>query len=44
MSQQTQKQWRVAEKTGFDGLKLDEKAAIPELGDKDVLVRCQFQQ
>ncbi|KAK5740805.1 hypothetical protein LTR17_004395 [Elasticomyces elasticus] len=39
MSNQTQKQWKVAENTGFDGLKLDEKAPIPEIGDKEVLVK-----
>ncbi|KAK3072931.1 hypothetical protein LTR53_005930 [Teratosphaeriaceae sp. CCFEE 6253] len=39
MSARTQKQWRVAEKTGFDGLKLDESAPIPEIGDKGVLVK-----
>ena len=37
---QTQKQWTVAGKTGFDSLKLNESAAVPQLGDKDVLVKC----
>jgi len=41
MSKQAQKQWKVAENTGFDGLKLDEKAPIPEIGDKEVLVKCK---
>ncbi len=41
MSKQTQKEWRVAEATGFDGLKLNESAPIPEIGDKEVLVKCQ---
>ncbi|KAH9810497.1 zinc-type alcohol dehydrogenase-like protein [Teratosphaeria destructans] len=36
---QTQKQWTVAERIGFDGLKLDEKAPVPAVGDKDVLVK-----
>ncbi|GAB1735832.1 hypothetical protein NU219Hw_g5172t1 [Hortaea werneckii] len=36
---QTQKQWTVAGKTGFDSLKLNESAAVPQLGDKDVLVK-----
>ncbi|KAK0311175.1 hypothetical protein LTR01_003169 [Friedmanniomyces endolithicus] len=39
MSKQTQKEWRVAEATGFDGLKLNESAPIPEIGDKEVLVK-----
>ena len=37
----TMKQWTVAGKTGFDSLKLDEKAPVPQLGDKDVLVKCE---
>ena len=41
MSKQTQMEWRVAEATGFDGLKLNESAPIPEIGDKEVLVKCQ---
>lgn len=40
---QTQKQWTVAGKTGFDSLKLNESAAVPQLGDKDVLVKCTKQ-
>ena len=38
----TMKQWTVAGKSGFDDLKFDEKAAVPELGDKDVLVKCTY--
>ena len=38
----TQKQWTVAGKTGFQDLKLQEDAPIPELGDKDVLVKCEL--
>lgn len=38
---QTQKQWAVAGKTGFDSLKLNESAPVPKLGDKDVLVKCK---
>lgn len=37
----TQKQWTVAGKKGFDDLKLNESAAIPDVGDKDVLVKCK---
>ncbi|KAK3714960.1 hypothetical protein LTR37_007450 [Vermiconidia calcicola] len=33
------KQWTVTGKGGFDDLKLDEKAPVPEVGDKDVLVK-----
>ncbi|KAF2739002.1 hypothetical protein EJ04DRAFT_583419 [Polyplosphaeria fusca] len=35
----TTKQWTIEGKSGFDSLKLDEKAPIPQLGDKDVLVK-----
>ena len=35
----TMKQWKVTGKGGFDDLKLEENAAIPEVGDKDVLVK-----
>jgi len=35
----TQKQWTVAGTTGFDDLKFNESAPIPEIGDKDVLVK-----
>lgn len=27
--------------TGFDGLKLNADAAVPQIGDKDVLVKCE---
>ena len=37
-----QLQWTVAGKSGFDDLKLNKEAPIPELGDKDVLVKCEF--
>ncbi|TKA25245.1 hypothetical protein B0A50_05943 [Salinomyces thailandicus] len=36
---QTQKQWTVVGKTGFDSLQLNESASVPALGDKDVLVK-----
>jgi len=39
---QTQKQWTVVGRSGFQDLKFDEKAPIPELGDKDVLVKCTY--
>ena len=37
----TQLQWTVAGKSGFDDLKLNKEAPIPQLGDKDVLVKCR---
>jgi hypothetical protein len=33
------KQWTVNGTDGFDSLKFDESATIPEVGDKDVLVK-----
>ena len=38
----TQKQWTVAELTGFDGLKLATDAPVPQVGENDVLVKCKF--
>jgi hypothetical protein len=38
----TQKQWKVTELTGFDGLKLATDAPVPQIGEKDVLVKCEF--
>jgi len=38
MAPSTIKQWTVEGKNGFDGLKFHEKAPIPSLGEKDVLV------
>jgi hypothetical protein len=38
----TQKQWTAAELTGFDGLKLATDAAVPKVGENDVLVKCEF--
>ncbi|KAK5130243.1 hypothetical protein LTR08_002289 [Meristemomyces frigidus] len=35
----TQMQWTVAGTKGFDDLELNESAPIPEIGDKDVLVK-----
>lgn len=39
MAPSTTKQWKVEGKTGFDALKLDESAPIPQIGDTDVLVK-----
>ncbi|KAF2026409.1 alcohol dehydrogenase [Setomelanomma holmii] len=41
MAPTTTKQWTVEGQTGFDALKFNEKAQIPEIGDKDVLVKIQ---
>jgi hypothetical protein len=38
----TQKQWTVAELTGFDGLKLATDAPVPQIGENDVLVKCKL--
>lgn len=38
MAPSTTKQWTVEGKNGFDSLKFHEKAQIPSLGEKDVLV------
>lgn len=40
MTPKTQKQWTVAGKSGFEDLKFTKDAPIPEIGDKDVLVKC----
>ena len=37
----TQKQWTVQGTKGFDDLKFDENAQIPQIGDRDVLVKCE---
>ncbi|KAM0692137.1 hypothetical protein Q7P36_008338 [Cladosporium allicinum] len=37
----TQKQWKVTELTGFDGLKFATDAPVPQIGEKDVLVKFQ---
>ncbi|KAF1945248.1 alcohol dehydrogenase [Clathrospora elynae] len=39
MAPSTTKQWTVEGQNGFDSLKFNEKAPIPEMGDKDVLVK-----
>ncbi|KAF2655570.1 NAD(P)-binding protein [Lophiostoma macrostomum CBS 122681] len=39
MAPTTTKQWTVTGTSGFDTLKWDEKAPIPQIGDKDVLVK-----
>jgi len=39
MAPSTQKQWTVQGTGSFDTLKLNDEAKVPELGDKDVLVK-----
>jgi hypothetical protein len=39
MAPSTTKQWTVEGKDGFDGLKFNESAKIPEVGDNEVLVK-----
>jgi hypothetical protein len=39
MAPTTNKQWIVTGTSGFDALKWDEKASVPQVGDKDVLVK-----
>ena len=38
MSPSTTKQWTVQGQNGFDSLKFNEKAEVPQLGENDVLV------
>jgi len=40
MAPSTQKQWTVQGKEGFDSLKYASDAAIPKIGENDVLVKC----
>ena len=42
MAPSTTKQWTVEGPTGFDGLKWNDKAEIPALGDHDVLVNFHY--
>ncbi|KAH4050120.1 hypothetical protein HBH98_095900 [Parastagonospora nodorum] len=39
MAPSTTKQWTVEGQNGFDSLKFNEKAPVPEIGDNDVLVK-----
>ena len=42
MAPSTTRQWNVVGKEGFDSLKWNEKAEVPQLGDKDVLVKSEL--
>lgn len=44
MAPSTNKQWTVQGKDGFDSLKWDEKAPVPSIGDKEVLVKRMLLQ
>ena len=39
MAPTTTKAWTVHGKSGFDALKFNEQAKVPEMGDKDVLLK-----
>jgi hypothetical protein len=39
MAPTTTKAWTVQGKSGFDALKFDEQTKVPEMGDKDVLIK-----
>jgi hypothetical protein len=43
MAPSTQQQWRVQGKGNgtFDNLNFNKEAPVPEVGDKDVLVKCE---
>ena len=41
MAPTTMRQWIVEGKNDFDSLKFHEKAPVPQLGDKDVLVKSE---
>jgi NADPH:quinone reductase-like Zn-dependent oxidoreductase len=42
MAPTNNKQWTVEGKDGFDSLKFNDKAEIPTLGEKDVLVNFHY--
>jgi len=44
MAPTTAKQWTVEGKNGFESLKLNEKAPVPSVGDKDVLVKSMLKR
>lgn len=44
MAPTSTKQWRVEGQNGFDSLKFNEQGSIPEVGDKDVLVKSTAQE
>lgn len=42
MAPSTTKQWVVEGQNGFESLKFNEKAPVPEIGGKDVLVKSRY--
>jgi len=42
MAPSTMKQWTVEGQDGFESLKFNEKAQVPEIGENDVLVKCNY--
>jgi hypothetical protein len=44
MAPTTTKAWTVQGKSGFDALKFDEQTKVPEMGDKDVLIKSMLAQ
>lgn len=38
---QSNKQWKVIGVGSFDNLQYDEAGSVPDIGDQDVLVKCQ---
>jgi len=42
MVSQTQKQWTLQGKNGFDSLIYNENAPIPKIGENEVLVKCEY--
>jgi len=42
MAPTSMRQWTIEGQNGFDSLKLNEKASVPQLGEKDVLVKCAY--
>lgn len=41
MAPNTMKQWKVQGKNGFDSLRFEEHAPLPQLKERDVLVRIK---
>lgn len=42
MAPTTTKQWNVVGMDGFESLKFNEKAELPEVGDRDVVVKSML--
>lgn len=42
MAPSTTKTWVIQGQNGFDSLQFNEQAKLPELGDKDVLVKSMY--